>query len=195
MRLFFILLLILCVQVQGAGKYYLKCRRDLLLLSREICIAQSGTLEEGKNRGKAVESYLASVGLRAGNPYCAAGQYWCFAEACRRLRLNRKFIPLPRTALANAMYVYAERHGKRAKFIPEVDDLIVWRRGASVFGHIERIIAREKAGWVRTVGFNTVKYLKGRKYEGVFIHRRNVYHFLGRLRVRGLIGFKKGAKK
>jgi hypothetical protein len=33
------------------------------------------------NRGPAVETYLASVGLGKGNPWCCAFTYWCFEQA------------------------------------------------------------------------------------------------------------------
>jgi CHAP domain len=46
------------------------------------------------NRGRAVEAYLASVGLGAGNPWCAAFTYWCFEQAAiKRERAN----PMVRT--------------------------------------------------------------------------------------------------
>lgn len=39
--------------------------------------AEIGVTEAtGKNDGKQVEAYLASVGLKRGNPYCAAWVYW-----------------------------------------------------------------------------------------------------------------------
>ena len=36
------------------------------------------------NRGPVVEAYLASVGLRGGNPWCCAFTYWCFEQAARQ---------------------------------------------------------------------------------------------------------------
>ena len=192
MKAAILFILIFVSQLSGAEKFSLYCKNDLLKMSGIIAVKQAGVLERGNNRGKVIEKYLASAGLRTGLPYCAAGQYWCFAEACRNLQIPYQNIPIPRTGLANAMYNYAKRHGKKVRFHPAVDDLIVWRRGKTSFGHIERIVARGKAGWVLTIGFNTVKYIEGKRYEGVFIHRRNVYAFLGRMHIRGLIGFYTG---
>ncbi len=173
----------------GINRYALSCRNDLLAESGRIAKEQVGVIEYRRNSGKMISRYLRAVGLPEGQPYCAAGQYWCFAEACRLLSINRNEIPLPRTGLANSMFNYAKKYGKPTKPIAQIGDLIVWRRGKSIFGHIERIIAKVKAGWFYTIGFNTSKYINGKKYEGVFVQKRNIYHFLGRLRFRGFIGF------
>ena len=191
------ILMIFCVahSVFAAAKYTLNCRADLLKKSSEVALMQVGIRESPNNRGKMIERYLASVGLKQGHPYCAAGQYWCFAQACRLLKIPVKYIPLPRTALASVMFNYGKMNGKRVKFIPAADDLIVWQSGKTIFGHIERIIQVGKRGWVRTIGFNTVKYINGIRFEGVFIHRRNVFGFLGRMHIKGIIGFNTGRRK
>ena len=192
MRLIGLFVVIAAMQLNCTSKYVLTCRKDLLTVSRKICIEQVGTLEQGENRGIKIERYLAAVNLPAGYPYCAAGQYWCFAAACRRLNICEKNIPVPRTGLANVMFNYAKKTGIAVKYSPVIDDLLVWRRGKSSFGHIERIISTAKAGWVYTVGFNTVKVTGNKKHEGVFLHKRNIYHFLGRMHIRGIIGFVHG---
>ena len=189
MKIVIITFLLMISQSLGAVKYTLYCRQDLLVTSREIAVGQAGVTEKGRNRGKMIERYLNSVGLKAGLPYCAAGQYWCFAEACRVLQIPFENIPVLRTGLANAMFNHAMRHGKRVRFHPAPDDLIIWRRGKSPFGHVERIVATGKAGWVYTIGFNTVKYSGKVRREGVFFHRRNMNTFLGRMHIRGIIGF------
>jgi hypothetical protein len=89
------------------------------------------------------------------------------------------------------MYNKAVTNGKRSVPEPQKHDLVVWRLPRSWKGHIERVIKTEEAGWIQTIGFNVSKYLNGRKKEGVFKKRRNIYHPLGRMLVRGLIGFKK----
>ncbi|RYE83012.1 MAG: CHAP domain-containing protein [Hyphomicrobiales bacterium] len=45
--------------------------------------SQIGVLEDPpkSNRGKQVEAYLASVGLKGGYAWCAAFVHWCFREA------------------------------------------------------------------------------------------------------------------
>lgn len=171
-------------------KYSLECRSDLLEAALDSAIAQIGTLEAtGRNDGEVVK-YLASVGLAKGNPYCAAGVYYCFLTAAFDLKLPPKEIPIPRTGLANAFYDRARKSGRLESYLPEVGDLIVWRKGRSAFGHVEWIVSVGDRGWTETVGFNTSKTVDGKKIYGVFRHKRNVFRPLGRLYIRGLVGLR-----
>lgn len=191
--LILILAIIISYQLYSQKKYELPCKYKLLMVSKEILLSQVGVTEKtGKNNGIEIEKYLKCVGLSSGNPYCAAGQYWCFVEACSRLKLSAKQIPITKTGLANKMYNDAALNGKRAKYYPAVHDLMVWRNGSSSFGHIERIISVSKAGWVTTVGFNTScrNVVTGKNVQGVFIKNRNIIHPLGKMAIRGLIGFR-----
>jgi hypothetical protein len=177
-------------ELSASQKYLLFCRRDLLEMSESVAIAQAGVLEEsGPNRGSTISLYLASVGLGPGQPYCAAGQYWCFYQSCRALHLPFGTIPIMRTGSANRMFDHAASFGRLAAFSPQRHDLVVWRKPNSRQGHVERIISVGRKGWVKTIAFNTSSPGSGTKAQGVFIKRRNLYHFLGRMFVRGLIGF------
>ena len=168
-------------------KYELRCKNNLLEVSYQVGIEQIGTVEKrNKNDGDVVK-YLSSVGLSSGNPYCAAGQYFIFLEAQRKLKLPPKEIPLPRTGLANAMYTYAKMKGNKVKYEAKLHDLLVWRKAKTSFGHIERIIEVQSKGNVITLAFN-VMGTSGK--EGVFTKKRNIYHPLHRMKVRGLIGFR-----
>jgi hypothetical protein len=124
------------------------------------------------------------------SPYCAAGQYFCFKEAANQLGISESYIPIPRTGLANAVYNSSLSNGRKTRYSASVHDLIVWRKNNSVHGHIERVISTSAGGWVRTVGFNSSVIVNGKKIEGVFVQRRNIFHALGKLRIRGLVGFK-----
>jgi hypothetical protein len=44
-------------------------------------------------------------------------------------------------------------------------------------------------GWVETIAFNSSKIVDGKKVEGVWLKERNIRHPLGKLRVKGLVGF------
>lgn len=44
------------------------------------------------NRGPAVEAYLASVGLKGGNPWCCAFTYWCFQQAAQALQAHNPMV-------------------------------------------------------------------------------------------------------
>ncbi len=172
-------------------KYNLSCNEELLEASLDTALAKVGTCEKtGKNDGD-VEKYLEVAGLKKGSPYCAAGQYYCFLAAAKSLNVNNNDIPIKRTGLANEIFSDALKKGLPSSFKPQRHDLIVWRRGTTVFGHIERIVVVYKAGWILTVGFNVRKFDRQRNkfLEGVFIMKRNIYEPLGWMRVRGLIGF------
>ena len=170
-------------------RYELPCRTDVLSVSREIMKKQVGVRERGHNRGKEIKKYLASVGLNEGHPYCAAGQYYCFSEAAKLLGLPKSEIPIPRTAVANKVFDYAEKNGTRTFYQAFIDDLIIWRQGQTPYGHEERIDSVGRDGWVWTVGFNTG--LNAREGDGVARKKRNIYHFLARMQVRGTVGFKR----
>lgn len=162
-------------------KYQLYCDDELIIESRKVLFDQVGTLETGQNKGE-VEKYLSAVGLKPGNPYCAAGQYYCFLEANKILN---KTIPIPRTGLSANIQHHAVMYGVKVKSVPGIDDIIIWRYRKGIHGHTERIIKVGKAGWVETIAFNTKKG----NQEGVFKKKRNLYHVLHRMKVVCLIGF------
>lgn len=175
---------ILTANSQGNDKFVLPC--DSLLLEKSLltAISQVGVKEKtGKNDGE-VEKYLHSVGLKKGNPYCAAAQYWSFW-----VNRNIAKIPIPRTGLANAHFTFAQKTGIRASYIPQKHDLVIWRIGKTQFGHIERIISVGKSGWVKTIAFNVGG--DNREGSGVQIKQRNLLNPLGKMQIRGLVGFKK----
>ena len=186
-----ILIMIMFAKSFGFDKYEVECREDLLDKSEKVLFSQLHTVENHENKGKKINKYLSSVGLSPGHPYCAAGQYFCFYKASKELSLDESKIPLYKTGLANLIYNKAVTKGRRSVPVPQKHDLVVWRLPRSWKGHIERVIKTGEAGWIQTIGFNVTKNIKGRKKEGVFKKRRNIYHPLGRMLVRGLIGFKK----
>lgn len=178
--------------VSAQTNYILHCDSDLLRASKDSAIAQIGIIERtGRNDGAKIEKYLKSTFTNNSSPYCAAAVYWCFYSAAIDLKLKINHIPIKRTALANSIFNDAALRGEKAKYIPREHSLIVWKFPNSSFGHIERIINVEKAGWVTTVAFNVCGYSsKYRKQvEGVFLKKRNVFHPLGKMRIRGMISF------
>ena len=173
----------------GQTRYTLSCPLELLTESRIILLEQENVLEQGNNSGPEIDAYLSSVSLSPGQPYCAAGQYWCFLTACRQLGMSSDYIPMPNSGLATASFRHAGQYGIRTAYRASVDDLIVWRRGNSAFGHVERIVKICSGGWVETIAFNSDRTIDGIKREGVFRMKRNIYSHYGRLRLIGLCGF------
>lgn len=178
------------IQLHALAKYDLHCDGRLIVVSRDSALAQVGTLERTNRNDGAVEKYLKIFAAARGTAYCAAGTYWCYAVAADALSLSQSAIPIPKTLLANAIYDYAVRFGKKSDYSAEIDDLIIWRKARSINGHIERIIEVGEKGWVRTVAFNSSERINGKVREGVFLKRRNIYHPLSNLMVRGLVGMK-----
>lgn len=71
------LILLACLCISSVELY--ATLRDSVV---EIFSSQVGIKERtGKNDGTIVEGYLASVGLRKGNPWCAAFVYWAYNKA------------------------------------------------------------------------------------------------------------------
>jgi len=173
-------------------KVQLKCNQQLLEKSYDILYNQIGVTEEtGKNDGVIVESYLASIGLSKGNPYCAAGQYFCFSQACKDLAMDKKEIPVARTGLAVTMFKIAKKKGVEVPYSPSVHDLIVWVKPNGVNGHIERIVNIIDDDSVETIAFNTSNGKSGsqREGDGVFLRVRSITEKIGNMKVLGLIGF------
>lgn len=173
--------------ISSAERFFIKCDSALVYLSLNIAKTQIGVKEKtGKNDGKEVESYLKSVGLTKGNPYCYAGQYWTFYKASY---LTNKKICIPKSGLANSIFNYAKKNGKKTNYKVRIGDFIVWKYSNSWSGHIERVDSVCKAGWVRTVAFNS----SGIKRDGDGVHSmiRNIAHPLGKMQIRGLVGLNK----
>lgn len=183
----FIIVLLFCAfsDAFSQTKYCLPCRKDLINASLDLAKSQVGIVESTNSNDGDVEKYLSIFKLRKGNPYCAAGQYWCFYTACKELKISISEIPIVKSALANRIFDIAKLLGKRTKYKVEKNDLIVWRKPRTKHGHIERVYKNISKAWVITIAFN-VK-MKGK--EGVFFKKRNILYPLGRLRIRGIIGF------
>lgn len=175
-------------------KYEVPVNAHLLHCSRTVLLANVGVKElTGNNDGPKIRLFLKSVGINHDASYCAAYQYYCFDAITE----DKSMIPIKRTGVANQIYSDAKKRGKSVYYSPAVDDLITWKYGGSWRGHIERVIEVHPAGWVITVGANTSNGKTGSQREGngVFKRRRNVLHPLGRMNIRGLIGFNTEEKK
>jgi hypothetical protein len=115
MKYLTLFLLLFCLSAYSKERYEIFCRSDLLNLSELIAKSEIGTTETGKNRGD-VEKYHKIMKLAKGEPYCAAGVYYCFAFAADSLKLDRKEIPIAKSPLANIIYTNAKAKGKRTKY-------------------------------------------------------------------------------
>lgn len=188
MKYCLLVIFLIVVECVSQKRYELQCREDLLEVSLDSAISQVGVREKSNRNDGEVEKYLRIFNLKSGNPYCAAGQYWCFYRAAIDLKISLEEIPILKSASALAMFNYAKKTGVRTKYKAERNDLVFWRRKNSERGHVERIFMVGKSGVVFTIGFNTVNKETGE--EGVFVQKRNLYEPLGRLVIRGVVGGK-----
>ena len=175
----------------SAVRYDLKADSRLVSESNLILAKQVGVKEKtGSNDGVQVERYLKSIGLNKGQPYCAAGQYYCYSEAAKRLGIDSKEIPAPKSGLARAFYWFGKKHGSKSKTNTiHKHSFMIWGYTNSNSGHIERVVSVGKLGWVKTIGFNTSNGLKGSQREGngVFFRKRNVFHPLSKMALIAII--------
>lgn len=204
------------ISLKSQTKLVVVSDKKVLELSEKLALKQIGEKEIKPNYSPKILEYLNSVGLNSPNPYCAAGQYYAYCKAVDSLNQSYKYkkytIPIYKTASTRIMYNKAKSLGQKVSFKAEKHDLIFWKRGNTIFGHVERVYEVEKVkinyinnqnnriklmqtGWVKTIAFNTdcsneVFRNNSTKQEGVCLKRRNIYHILGRLSVLGLIGFK-----
>jgi len=173
--------------MESSGRrYVLYCNDELLRVSQDTMLAQLEIRNEHILNQK-IAGYLSSVGLKGENPWCAAGQYYCFSRAAAALRRNTSEIPILRSGSVAAIVQDAVKRGKRSSYIPHVHDLIAWLSGNGARGHIERVVSVGSGGWVVTVGFNTYDPISGRR--GIYLRKRNIFLPSGKLGIFGLIGF------
>jgi hypothetical protein len=156
--------------------------------SLEVSSKEVGQLETSKNHSPRIKDYLLSIDIDYPANYCAAGIYWSFEEARKKLASfgYNHINPLPKTGVANGFYNWAKATGDPYYGRAAIGDMLIWRKPRSWQGHIERIVSFHGQK-LRTIGFNTRKAGK----EGVFYKLRMPRHPLGRLKYRGIIHIRK----
>lgn len=170
-------------------RYELPAEKKLITEVVKVAKSQVGLREvTGNNDGPHIEKYLNSVGLHGRYPYCAAGIYWCFAQATKNLQKQQSDIPIKKTASANAIFDDARTRGTKTLYVTKNGDLLVWRIPRSYSGHIEIVIRSIGAGIYLTIGFNTSNG-NPREGQGNYYRYRSIFDSIGRLNVRGIVGF------
>lgn len=176
-------LLIAKMTLQSQTRYELKEQKLTKKERIEFAKSQIG-INKTKDRA-VVLSYLRNVGLKNYTAWCQAFQYTSFVVATNKLQIQ---IAIPRSGLANSSFDYAKRIGaKRTNFYALLGDLLVWKsEGWS--GHVGLVID--------TLGNNKVISIEGNTSslstsQGGAVERKMRYlnHKIGKLKVRGLVGF------
>lgn len=118
----------------------------------------------GNNDGKEIRKYLALVGLREGNPYCAAAISWCHEELS---------IPNPLSAWSpdwfKANVVYRKYHKRLKPFVSRPGQVFgLFYDNLGRIGHVGLITSETNLHY-NTIEFNTGA---GGTREGDGVHRK-----------------------
>lgn len=126
-------------------------RRTMKLseLSLSYAVSQIGVAESplGSNRGKEVETYLKSVGLGGGYPWCMAFVYWAVSQAAKE---QGKKNPLYKTG---GVLLQLQKSAALANKTPEVGSIFIMDYGNGT-GHTG-IVESIEGNYVHTIEGNT----------------------------------------
>lgn len=139
-------------------------------MPRHVQIMQSrvGIVEKSRNSGPQIDQWLSSVGLRPGNPYCAA----CISHA-----LKQAGVTSPKIMSGLAMSFRTKGSFKATDVINGTKtvlpgDLPIWQKGNSIFGHIGVAERRIDRRTIVTIEANTSSGLRGSQRDGNGVYRR-----------------------
>ena len=134
------------------------------------------------NSGKEIKMFLRSVGLNAGNPWCAAFCQWAYQTACSKFRTK---LNLFRSGHSLSLLQYAQKTSVCNSRIPVFGDWVIFRKGETCHGHCALLVSFEKDSLI-TIEGNTSN--PEQNNDGVFLKKRSVKKF-GWMTVKGYIGF------
>jgi hypothetical protein len=142
------------VQRDERGKILPASERLIPIAMAELWVRE----KTGKNDGKRVEEYLASVKLKKGNPYCAAFVSWVYKEAG---------YDLPRTGWSPALFPAA----RLAKAAAPGNVFGIYFPALKRIAHCGLVVS-SRSDWVSTVEGNT-DASGGREGGGVYQRLRH----------------------
>lgn len=133
----------------------------------------------GRNDGKEVEEYLASVGLGKGYAWCAAFVFWCFEKASKDLKRAN-----PVTKTAGVLNHWAKTKGEKLTANPQEGDIFIMDFGKGA-GHTG-LVSNVKGNRIYTVEGNTsadpTYTAEDREGNGVFERNRPMSSIKGYIR-------------
>jgi hypothetical protein len=133
---------------------------------QESYLSQVGVREAtGKNDGKAVESYLKSVGLGKGNAWCAAFVHWCY-RACGVETIKSAWSP---SWFPSSKVIYSQA---KTKELPKSGDVFgIYFADRKRIAHVGFVHEWGQNSYCITVEGNTNDY-GSREGDGVYMKRR-----------------------
>lgn len=180
----------------GIEKYNVDLDYKVFQMSMDILNLQVGVVEQPNksNWGPEVSQYLKSVNINKGASWCAALQYYAFDKAFTHYNMDiKKDFPFNSWRAASAQYWFnrAREIGEKTNEDIKRGDLIVWKKGRTAYGHIERIDKILNNGWLMTIGGNTSSGDNGsqRNGDGVYYRKRHFRNAIGQLLVKGYVGW------
>ena len=154
-----------------------------------------GLRESGNNRGRSVDMFNDTAGVKRGSSWCLSYWQYCHAVAAASVGVPSY---LPRTGSCSRLLQLAGTYGSRVRIIPiagvygrvdlEYGDLLVKKRGGGNvrdigrlwLGHVEGNI-EDLGDKVKTIGGNTNKR-HSREGDGVYENIYNERDFLAAVR-------------
>ena len=129
---------------------------------RNIAKGFVGTREIGNNGGPWVTRFLKSVGLRPGNPWCAAFVSFCLDSA--KIKTLKTRSGLARHFISKNKTISATKVIQSNMELPP-GTVVVWRRGTTTFGHVGFVdVWKGKSG--TTIEGNTSSGRSGSQWNG-----------------------------
>ncbi|MDZ7802362.1 CHAP domain-containing protein [Thiohalophilus sp.] len=138
----------------------------------ELAETYVGTTElSGENDGPEVERFLASVGLQAGNPYCAAFISFTLDET-----EGIKYPTEVRSGLASHFITDQSISAKqvlRGTVDIEPGTVLIWRKGNTIYGHAGFVTTQTAINEFETIEANTSGGVYGNQADGDGVWRRS----------------------
>jgi len=140
----------------------------------ELAQSYVGTQElTGANDGPEIEQFLATVNLKAGNPYCAAFVSYILEDSPGVTK------PDVRSGLAYHFItddsIPANQVLRGTTTIPD-GTILVWRKGNTIYGHTGFVADHPSANHFETIEANTSsgRYGNQRDGDGVWLRQRSI---------------------
>jgi len=125
------------------------------------------------NRSPEIDLFNKPFG-NIGGPYCATGVAYCLKKSGVELP---KGYSLAKNYLKYGWNTTTAREVLNGKSIPSRNDLVIWGKGSTIYGHVGIVISYDPStGILTTIEFNTSSDDKSsqREGDGVFIKKRKI---------------------
>lgn len=129
---------------------------------RQIAYGFVGVKEQGNNGGYWVTRFLRSVGLKPGNPWCAAFVSFCLDSA--KVKTLKTRSGLARHFISKNKTIKASKVSFENMELPQ-GTVVIWRRGTTMFGHVG-FTDNWKGVSGTTIEGNTTSGKKGSQWNG-----------------------------